>query len=217
MDAMREATLRCVKAVAEAIKTGREGRITSELGTDLRFRVKDGIGDYVDGIWSILVGPKKQSKIMCAWPPGVVHAYLEEDSADGVFVADASISGVGPLSSPMKLTFKEGWLVDFKGGEEAARLGAVLASSDREGRRITPELGIASNPMGKVTGFVAEDKRSAGTFHIAFGRSYAILFSRPGEAPFANVKSGVHMDAVATAVTLRIGDRIILENGKPKW
>jgi len=77
---------------------------------------------------------------------------------------------------------------------------------------------MATNRRGKVTGFVAEDKRSEGTLHIAMGRSYTMLFAVPGATePFGRNKSNVHMDAVAYRATLQIGSKVIIKNGEPQW
>ncbi len=211
-------TLEAKDFVADALKKSLDCHIASDLGTDFKCRAREDI-DYVKVGFGALVGPYRQDfKMVSAWPPATIHVFVDEDSANGVFVADGSMSGVGPIKEPLKMTFKDGWMVKIEGGEEARKLETILENADEDARHFSAEIGMATNPMGQHTGFVAEDKRSTGTVHIAIGSAQSVLFVLPDSTePFGRTKSLLHMDAVAKKATLEIGGKVILDKGQPCW
>src|SRR6202023_1844932 len=67
------------------------------------------------------------------------------------------------------------------------------------------ELGVGTNDKARLTGNVLEDEKILGTIHVAFGASAGIG---------GTVSVPVHLDAVVLDATLRIDDRVVLEEGR---
>ncbi|MBN1224967.1 MAG: aminopeptidase, partial [Candidatus Aminicenantes bacterium] len=98
--------------------------ITSDLGTDLTFRVKGRrgrgrrAGIYTEkGSWGNL-------------PCGEAFIAPIEGTANGVYFVDASHSGTGKIREPIRVEVREGRAQKLTGGEQSETLTSVLRSLD---------------------------------------------------------------------------------------
>ncbi|MGI8350838.1 aminopeptidase [Niallia circulans] len=133
-------------------------------------------------------------------PSGEAYIAPVEGTATGTIVVDGSVAGIGKLSNPLKLTIKEGRLVEAE-GEEGEQLLKILGNG--EGRMLA-EFGIGTNDKARITGVVLEDEKVYGTIHVAFGSN----------ATFGGIVSaGVHIDGVVTQPTVYIDDALLMEKG----
>ena len=125
----------------------------------------------------------------------------------GVAVVDGSITQIG-RSTPVTMRFEESRLVTIEGGNEAARLSALLASLDDPNAYEFAAWGIGTNPgaalIGEDPSF--EGERVYGWTHVST-RSSAPL-------PGGTVKLKIHLDGIIGAPTIYLDEELILEKGK---
>ncbi len=126
-------------------------------GTDLHLRVKD-------RQWVNSAGHKNM-------PSGEVFTAPLEDSAEGVITygIPSAVSGVEVAN--IRLTFKEGKVVDAHAEKGDDLLQSQLNSD--EGARYLGELGIGTNYHIQIpTRSILFDEKIGGTVHLALGQSY---------------------------------------------
>ena len=66
------------------------------------------------------------------------------------------------------------------------------------------ELGLGTNPCGIFGRSILEDEKVLGTAHIGFGNDTFL----------GGINSGPHLDGVLKDVTLEVGNKRIINNGK---
>ena len=126
-----------------------------------------------------------------------------EGTANGTFIVDASF--LEKVDKPIKLTVKEGYVVDIRGGKTAAKLKKLLKSIGDKNAYNIAELGIGTNDKAKITGEILEDEKVLGTAHIALGNN--ISYGGKINVP-------IHLDGVFFKPTIFVDDKKIMENGK---
>ena len=136
--------------------------ITAPGGTDITLSIAD--RDFAtdvfieDGKWGNIPG----GEIWCA---------PIEDSANGVIVCDGSIGDLGKVPKPVKLTVKDGKVVEIECEDKdfERRVRDVIAIDEMAS--VIGELGIGVNKGAKITGNLLEDEKAFHTAHIAFGNN----------------------------------------------
>ena len=142
-----------------------------------------------------------------AWanmPTGEVYIAPVEGTADGVFVADGSVGGVGKLEQPVKIIVEKGYAVKITGGSGAEKLKKLLDKCGKEAYQIA-EFGIGTNPGAKISGTVLEDEKVIGTCHIALGSNFSFG---------GNIKVNCHLDCIIKNPTIFIDNKKIMKHGK---
>ncbi len=180
--------------VAEILNRGTEARITCDHGSDLRIGLhgRTAIPD---------AGELTHEGAFGNLPCG--EGFIAPATAEGVLIVDGSIAGVGLVSDPVRLTVKDGHLVDATGPEGAA-LMELLTVHGPDGTNVA-ELGIGTNSKAILTGNILEDEKIFGTAHIAFGASAAIG---------GNVQVPVHLDVVSMRPEVTVDEIPIVLEGK---
>jgi aminopeptidase len=142
-------------------------------GTDLRFSIK--------GIKAIGCGGTHNI------PDGEVFSCPVKDSVEGSVTYNADTIYQGTSFSGIKLTFKEGKIIEATASSNEEKLNEILDSDD--GARYIGEFAIGFNPMIKQPMLdILFDEKIAGSFHFTPGQAYE-------EANNGN-KSQVHWDMV---------------------
>lgn len=175
-------------------------RITTSKGTDISFST----GKYQPmNDNGILHSPGLCGNL----PAGETFIAPDELSANGTVVFDGTIGGQeGPdLTSPVKLTLKDGSIIDF-GEDDTTPEGALRAEKLKKtlspfgaGALVLAEFGIGTNSNLTMSGNLLGDEKLMGTIHLAFGNNC----SMGGEN---NVK--VHIDCLVTSPQIFIDDEI---------
>lgn len=180
------------------LKDCREIRITSPLGTDLKFIVegREFIAD---------TGILTQRGSFGNLPAGEVFVAPLEGTANGVVVFDSAIAGIGTLKAPVKVLIKDGFATEFEGGDEAGRLKQLLSSVGMKEAFNVAEFGIGTNPGAKIVGNILMDEKVYRTVHIAFGDNSTIG---------GRVKAGIHLDGIITRPTVYVDDKVIIKDGE---
>ena len=180
--------------VAEILNHGTEARITCDHGSDLRLGL-EGRTAIPDA------GELTHDGAFGNLPCG--EGFIAPATAEGILIVDGSIAGVGLVSDPVKLTVKDGHLVDAT-GPEGAQLMELLTAHGPDGTNVA-ELGIGTNSKAILTGNILEDEKIYGTAHVAFGASAAIG---------GNIQVPVHLDVVSLRPEVTVDGAPIVLEGK---
>ena len=182
----------------EIITNGHNAIVRTEKGTMLTFSIKDR---------NAFGGKSGQFQKPGSWanmPTGEVFIAPMEDTADGVYIVDGSMSGVGKLKQPIKIIIEKGHAVKISGGIEAEKLKMLLDKCGKEAYQLA-EFGIGTNSGARISGNVLEDEKVIGTCHFALGSN----FSFGGD-----IKVNCHLDGIIKSPTILVDNKKIMERGK---
>jgi len=185
------------QSVAEVMRQGKEVHLTCPRGSDLQFSIAGQEWFADDGDYS-------QPHNFGNLPAGEACACPVEGTANGTVIIDGSVGGLDMLGTELRLTVKDGMLVDAFG--PAAKL--FLESLDVAGPsgRNMAELGIGTNPNARLSGCILEDEKILGTVHVAFGNNLAFG---------GKVAAHIHRDGLVIKPTLVVDGKIeVLKDGK---
>jgi len=188
-----------VRGLCDLLDRSRSLRVTTSLGTDIKMDISGRLGRgrrgglYTEaGAWGNL-------------PCGEAFIAPIEGSADGVYVVDASHSGVGRLSDPICFVVSEGSVKEIEGGREAYKLAALLEEVNSRDAYKIAELGIGCNDRASICGITLEDEKALGTCHIAVGSN--VLFG-------GTTAVDIHLDGVLTRPTIHVDQQKVIEDGR---
>lgn len=134
-------------------------------------------------------------------PSGEAYIAPLEDGVNGEMIIDGSMVGIGKLTSPLRVTIKNGKLQKIQ-GDKKENLSVLL---ENEPNATVGELGIGTNEAAVLNGVILEDEKVYGTVHIAFGTNTS----------FGGVnKADCHMDGIILEPTLYFDDRMIIDKGR---
>jgi aminopeptidase len=136
-------------------------RVTSPAGTDITLPMKGRKAHASTGLF-------RERGQWGNLPTGEAYLAPLEGKSNGVMVVDGSMAGVGMVATPIRIEVRDGYASDISGGEEAAKLNALLRPHGRDGRNVA-EFGIGTNDRAILSGKILEDEKVMGTIHIAFG------------------------------------------------
>jgi aminopeptidase len=196
MSADMEELRRRGAAVAAALDSGQEARITCDRGSDLRFGL-EGRTAIPDA------GELTARGAFGNLPCGEGFIAPLEGTGEGTLVVDGSIASVGRVKEPVTLTVRGGHLADAS-GTAGARLLELLTAHGSDGSNVA-ELGIGTNEKAILTGNILEDEKILGTAHVAFGASAAIG---------GTVQVPVHLDCVVLKPTVEIDGEPLVRDGE---
>jgi len=183
--------------LAKVLDKGKKVRITTKLGTDIRFSIKG------RKAWGTDSGLYTKKGSFGNLPCGEVFIAPVEKTANGIFIVDASFSDFGKLKKPFKVEVRGGYAIRFEGAK-SRKLEELLDSVGRNARNIA-EFGIGTNEKAKITGNILEDEKAMGTCHIALGNN----------AGFGGkVHVQLHMDGIIRKPTIYVDDKKIMNDGK---
>jgi len=184
--------------MAEALKGSHEVRITSPLGTDIKFIVEGREFEVDTGLYR---NPGEWGNL----PAGEVYVAPVEGTGEGVVVIDGSIAQIGIIDEPIKVEVNKGYATKFE-GKYAGKLEEILRSAGRkEAFNFPAEFGIGCNPSAKISGIVLEDEKAMGTIHLAFGDNSTFG---------GKVKAGIHIDALVKEPTVIVDGGVVIRDGK---
>ena len=187
----------------EALASRMEGsdsvRITTPLGTDVRFSIK---GRAVLADTGILTEPGSFGNL----PAGEAYAAPVEGTAEGRLVLEWAPTR--KLASPVTLIVREGRVVEVEGEEEYASTLRETIEGEPLCANIA-ELGVGTNDKATRADNILESEKILGTIHIALGDNST--FGGTVSVPF-------HQDFVffsPTVVLVKGGsEATILEGGR---
>lgn len=187
-----------VDAVAAAYAKGETIRFTTPAGTDLTASIK---GRRVNNDTGLCHQPGQSNGMPCI----EVNSPPVPGTTNGTLVVDGSMSVVGLVHEPIKITVKDGKITNIEGGREAKELAKMLANANDPNVYAIAELALGLNPKAKVRGVLIEDEAAYGTMHVGIGDS--INLGGENKAP-------LHIDVVSFQPTVYIDDEVIMKDGE---
>ncbi len=177
---------RRVLAARDTYLKGREIRITSDAGTDLRAR----IGDYpITAEYGFVDEPGRWDH----WPSGFVARVPDDASAEGAVVlapGDNILPFKSYLQTPIRLSVKKGFVTAVEGALDAEFLKQYIEDFREENAFAVSHLGWGLQPKARWTALGLHDKsQSIGMEARAFYGNF--LFST---GPSLNRKTRCHLD-----------------------
>jgi aminopeptidase len=186
--------------------SGRQARLIERLAPAREVRIQAQDTDLilqVDGRTWINSDGKRNL------PSGEVFTGPLETSANGTIHFSIPTGPRGVTVTGVRLTFRDGEVVDARAERGQDYLQAALATDG--GARFLGELGVGTNAgIDRATGHILLDEKMAGTVHLALGRSYA-------ETGGTN-RSALHWDLLCDlrrGGTLTADGETIIKDGRP--
>lgn len=186
-----------VRLIGKILTNGKLVRVTSEAGTDLEIK---------------LSGRKSVDQTCMAVEPGTWAPFPNceaavgpaENGVNGVMVIDGAVVPGGPPVNPIRAVFKDGFLTELSGGEDAEKLESFLKQYNNPDMYQVVELGIGLNEKAVIgRGLMAEDESQFGTMHLGIGAG--ATFGLPNSAPS-------HVDLVIRKPTIEVDGQLIMKN-----
>jgi 2,5-dihydroxypyridine 5,6-dioxygenase len=177
---------RRVLAARDTYLKGREIRITSRAGTDLRAR----IGDYpITAEYGFVDEPGRWDH----WPSGFVARVPNDGTASGTVVlspGDIILPFKTYVQTPVRLTVRDGFITGFEGGLDAQFLEQYMKDFREPNAFAVSHLGWGLQPKARWTSLGLYDKQpTVGMEARAFYGNF--LFST---GPSLNRKTRCHLD-----------------------
>ncbi|MCZ7608664.1 MAG: aminopeptidase [Ignavibacterium sp.] len=180
------------------LETGKEIRVTAPAGTDISFSIAGRKAYASKGLFHA----KGESGNL---PTGEAFLAPVEGTANGVFVVDGSMAGLGLIKNAnIKIEVINGFAAKISGGVIAKKLKAMLDSVGKNARNIA-EFGIGTNDSAKLSGVLLEDEKVMGTIHIALGNNVSMGGS---------VNVPIHLDGVVKKPTVWMDNKLLMKDGK---
>ncbi len=184
--------------LARLLTEAKLAHITTPAGTDLQVPIRN-----IRAIAS--TGLIHQPGQFGNLPSGEAYLMPREGESQGILVVDGSMAGIGRIEDqPIRMVVEKGLVVAIEGGREARQLRAMLETTGPAARNLA-ELGVGTNHAARITGAVLEDEKVMGTVHLALGNNASMGGS---------VTVPLHLDGVLQHPTLKLDDRVILENSR---
>lgn len=175
-------------------------KIETALGTNIIFNKGERKANLVTSVLS------KAGDLGSA-PNQEVNVAPMEGTTNGILVVDGSIpyKNIGVLSKPIKLTFKDGYVIKIEGDELGEEIKEYLDSFDDKRVYNAAELGIGLNTFARLDSSMLEAEGVYGTIQFAIGRSDTF----GGET-----WSPIHWDFMVQKPTIYFDENIIMKNGE---
>jgi len=184
--------------LTEILETGSEIRVTATAGTDITFSIKGRKGYASKGLFHA----KGESGNL---PTGEAFLAPVEGTANGVFVVDGSMAGLGLIKNAnIRIEVEKGYATKITGGSLAKKLKLMLDKFGKEARNIA-EFGIGTNDSAKLSGVLLEDEKVMGTIHIALGNNISMGGS---------VNVPIHLDGVVEKPSVWMDEKLLMKDGK---
>jgi aminopeptidase len=194
------------RQIIDHLREAKSIHVTSSRGTDLTLEVTGRKWMNDDGILDDEDIANKD--IGMNLPAGEVFVSPIEESANGVAFFDVPTSYFGATAHNIKLTFKNGKVVNFKVEEGEDNFRKILESATGDKDRIA-EFAMGTNPKATFITDITQDEKVLGTVHIAIG-------DNKGPAYGGKNNSSLHWDLIMTEPTVEVDAETIMKDGKFK-
>ena len=184
--------------LVKILEQGKNIRVTAPAGTDISFDIAGRKAIASKGLFH----KKGESGNL---PTGETFLAPVEGTANGVFVVDGSMAGLGLIKNVnIRIEVKDGFATEITGGKLASQLKKQIDKVGKMARNIA-EFGIGTNDSAKLSGVLLEDEKVMGTVHIALGNNVSMGGS---------VNVPLHLDGVIKKPTVYIDEKLLMKDGK---
>ncbi len=188
---------------------GKEVHVTSPAGTDVIISVEGRKAMTDDGNFRL---PGLGGNL----PAGETFVSPVVGSTRGVIVFDGTVDlpeKAAIPKTPVRVTFKDGYVDEITGGQEATALLNVIMKGEAMARekclleeeknaRHLGELGIGINYQAKMTGNLLEDEKLGKTVHFAIGSNYDY-----------DAEALIHQDCLVMRPSIWVDGKQIMKDG----
>jgi len=188
--------IRDTRALADILTQAKSIHLTTDLGTDVLIDVT-GRQAMLPG----LARPGHVGKKGGFFGEAAIGPV--EGTTNGKVVFEHAMDNLGVLDQPIYLTVNAGKVTAIEGGRSAEELRRLLEQADAGATNIA-EFAIGTNPVAKLTGNLAEDKKVRGAVHMAVGDNMNLG---------GLVRSDVHLDGMILRPTVIIDGKTVVERG----
>lgn len=189
---------RLTEKIAAILDAGKMAHVTTPAGSDIRLPIG---GIKAKPSTGLVLSPGTYGNL----PSGEAFLMPREGEAEGIYVVDGSLAGIGLITGePVRITVEKGMAVKIEGGEQARQFNETVNSLGAGARNLA-ELGVGTNHMAEIKGTVLEDEKVLGTVHLALGNNISM-------GGTCNI--GFHVDGILLKPTLTIDGEVILKDGK---
>lgn len=197
LSADSEKVVKTTMAVKLALESGKEIKVISKNGTNLKMNIE---GRKIIPSTGVLRNKGESGNL----PSGEVYLAPVEGTTNGTIVFDGSIAGIGKLKYPVKVIIKDGYAEKITGKGEANKLKKLLSSVNNKDAFAVAEFGIGTNYKAKIIGQILEDEKVLGTIHLAFGNNLSMggVLDVP-----------IHIDGLLKQPTVLLDDVVIMDKG----
>lgn len=184
--------------IAQLLTQASRAELTSKQGTKLILDLGGRKGRALTGLADKRGG--------YSTPPNIEASIAPiEEGTNGVIIVDGgSISGIGLVTSPVKIVFENGKAVSIEGGHEAAKLKSILAGANDPNVYFAAEFGLGLNPKAEPKGLLLEDEGAFGSAHIALGSNKDFG---------GRLRTPLHIDNIMPKVTVKLDDTVVFKDG----
>ena len=187
--------------LTDMTKAAKRVRITSPGGTDLEFENDHNCPFYVE--LGICDHPGT------AYLAGQICWFPTEGSTNGTLAFDGSISpACGIVSSPVLLDIENGYVKKVRGGADAAKFEAWLASFNDPLMYRMAHVCYGCHPNAKLTGDCVEDERIWGSTEWGIGYLPAC------DCPPDGIDAASHTDGITLNTSLWLDGVQIMDKGE---
>ncbi len=170
-------------------------RVTSELGTDISFRLKGRPCDAGYG-WAVEPGMVDDH-----FPGGTPSIAPVEDTINGTIVVDGWITESGQVSEPVTARLEKGVITSIEGGKDADAWRSLLKSTDEPKAFHLCHFNVGINPRAQ-----APSDKAVGIVNFGFGHQDASYEGTVGQ----DVK--MHTDITMRWATISVDGVVMCEN-----
>lgn len=182
----------------EILEKGKYIRVTAPAGTDISFSIEGRTAYASKGLFHA----KGESGNL---PTGETFLAPVEGTANGIFVVDGSMAGLGLIKNAnIRIEVENGYATKISGGTLARKLKQQLNAAGKDAYNIA-EFGIGTNDSAKLSGVLLEDEKVMGTIHIALGNNVSMGGS---------INVPIHLDGVVKKPTVWLDDKLLMKEGK---
>ena len=183
-----------------ALKRSKRVRVTTKLGSEIEGILKDPAKNAYYGAGRRARQPGGQDY----WPHGLWGFLCEEKSVHGVSILDASLHPTGVLHEPVKVTWRDGRIVDIEGGRQARQWRRWLDSLNSPDVYTHAHFGGGLSKKAQVCGHDWEDVTIYGSFLVSGGNNLIHGGTNRGHC---------HFDAIMTDATIYLDNELICKDG----
>jgi leucyl aminopeptidase (aminopeptidase T) len=171
-------------------------RVTSELGTDISFRLKGRPCDPCDGR---AIDPG----VVGHFPGGTPSIAPIEETINGTIVVDGLLSGCGQVSEPVTARLEKGVITSIEGGADADTWRSLLESTGEPKAFHLCHFNVGINPRAEIP-----SDKAVGVVNFGFGHQDA---SYQGTV-VQDIK--MHTDVTLRSATIYLDGVVMCENRK---
>ncbi len=184
--------------LAKVLEGGKIIDVTAPNGTNISFSIEGRKAYASKGLFHA----KGESGNL---PTGETYLAPVEGTANGVFVVDGSMAGIGLIKDAnIIIEVNKGYASKISGRVYAKKLNDMLKAVGRDAYNIA-EFGIGTNPSARLSGILLEDEKVMGTIHIALGNNKSMG---------GTINVPIHLDGVVKKPTVYLDGKLLMKDGK---